>query len=214
MEMTDSHDIESIVLCATNEGALYPRWCAMARDRFNQHDGAWADVLRPYVRQLVRDERYEGSTGAETINTAAAAVRDYYLRHVQEMRTQPVRDFAHRIAALGFRVYIADEGKGKYGCITDEAGKRVLSFSFNDGGSLGGNYGPPSRESGTGWRMNKGPYDLRTAEDVHEHLNARPPEWCGKGWRAVSTAAAYLEQCKSSRFTEVTAQPARVIQAV
>lgn len=165
--------------------------------------GAWADVLRPYVHRLVRDGRYDGSTSAETINAAAAAVRDYYWRHVQEMRNQPVRDFAKHIVGLGFRVFIAREGMGEYGFITDAEGSRVLSFSFNDGGTLGGNYGPPSKESGTGWRIDGNPYTLKTADDVRKALNERPPQWVGKGWRYLVTLDQHLASYgSSSRYVE------------
>ena len=108
------------------------------------------------------------------------------------MNNQPVRDFAARLTALGFRVYIAQDGAGRYGFITDAEGARVLSFSFNDGGSLSGNYGPPSTESGTGWRMDEAPHDLRTADDIRRALNAHPPSFCGRGWRYLTTVAQHL----------------------
>jgi hypothetical protein len=113
-----------------------------------------------------------------------------------------VSRFAERISQLGFTVYVAKSGT--YGFITDDTESRVLSFSFNDSGSLGGNYGPPSTESGTGWRMDKSPYSLATAEDVKEALYASPPTWLrGKGWKYLSTVAQYLGQYgASSQFTK------------
>lgn len=108
--------------------------------------------------------------------------------------------FAERVSGLGFTVYIAEHGT--YGFITDASETRVLSFSFNDGSSLGGNYGPPSTKSGTGWRMDKGPHSLATAEDVREALYANPPDWLrGRGWKYLSTVAQYLQHYRaSSRF--------------
>ena len=115
------------------------------------------------------------------------------------------RKFARRITDLGFVVYIAESGT--YGFITDAAESRVLSFSFNDCGSLSGNYGPASTQSGTGWRMDKGPHALATAEDVKETLYANPPDWLrGRGWKYLSSVAQYLQQYgASSRFTKFDA---------
>lgn len=118
-------------------------------------------------------------------------------------RNQPVKDFAQRIAAFGFRVFIARDGEGEWGFITDDTAQRVLSFSFNDGGSLGGNYGPPSQESGTGWRIDGDPWSLKTADAVRKALYAHPPVWCGKGWRYLTTVDQHLSQYgSSSRFAE------------
>ena len=110
--------------------------------------------------------------------------------------------FADHISRLGFTVYIAKSGT--YGFITDDAANRVLSFGFNDGGSLSGNYGPPSTQCGTGWRMDKGPHSLTTAEAVREALYANPPDWLrGKGWRYLSTVEQYLQLYgSSSQFTK------------
>lgn len=109
--------------------------------------------------------------------------------------------FAARIKALGFRVWLAE--RGTYGFISDADGARVLSFSFN-GGSLGGNYGPASRESGTGWRIDGSPYSLRTAGDVRAALNAYPFDGCGKGWKYFTTVAQHLKEYgPSSRYYEV-----------
>lgn len=115
-------------------------------------------------------------------------------------RKQDTIAFAERIKALGFTVYIAE--RGTYGFITDQTASRVLTFSMEDGGNLGGSYGPPSRESGTGWRMDIAPHHLNTADDVKQALYANPPEWLrGKGWRYLSTVAQYLAiYGSSSRF--------------
>lgn len=100
--------------------------------------------------------------------------------------------FAHFIKGLGFRVYLAKAGT--YGFITDNTEARVLTFSFTDGGSLSGTYSPPSTQSGTGWRMDGHPSDLRTADQVRAALNASPPPWAwaGRGWKRPSTVADYL----------------------
>lgn len=108
------------------------------------------------------------------------------------MADDAVRDFARHIKDLGFCIYIAQEGEGRYGFITDDTASRVLSFSLNDGGNLGGNYSPPSRESGTGWRMDEHPGDLKTAEDVRKALYAYPPQFAGKGWKTLTTVEQYL----------------------
>lgn len=110
--------------------------------------------------------------------------------------------FAGRVKALGFRVFLA--GSGEYGFVTDAAGARVMCFGFSDGGVLSGNYGPPSKESGTGWRMDRTPYDLQTAGDVRAALYAGAPEWAGKGWRHYTTLEQHLAAYGvSSRYTEV-----------
>lgn len=110
--------------------------------------------------------------------------------------------FIAHIKALGFTVYAAD--RGFYGIITDDTGARCLSFNTRDG-SLGGNYGPPSRESGTGWKMDGLTCDLKTADDVKRALYAPAPAWAGKGWRNYTTAAQHLKTYgESSRYALVT----------
>lgn len=118
-------------------------------------------------------------------------------------------EFAYRVKAMGFAVYIA--AGGHYGFISDETGARVLSFSFAGvEDTLSGNYGPPSRESGTGWRMDQRPQSLRTAEDVRAALYASPPQWCQRatdtrgGWRRMTTLDEHLKQYgKSSGYRQL-----------
>lgn len=106
-------------------------------------------------------------------------------------------EFAARIKALGFTVYLAE--RGTYGFITDETESRVLSFQFNGlDHKLSGNYSPPSRESGTGWGMDKTPNDLHTADDVKKALYSNPPSFCGNGWKRLTTVAEHLKQYHSS----------------
>lgn len=100
-------------------------------------------------------------------------------------------DFAERITRLGFVVYLAQQGH--YGFITDDAGTRVMSFAFDIENTLGGNYGPPSRESGTGWRMDERPESLQTADDVRRALYAMPPQWCRNGWKHLTTLESHLK---------------------
>lgn len=110
--------------------------------------------------------------------------------------------FAKRIKALGFRVFLAESRE--YGFITNDDGSRVISFSFSFEPSLSGNYGPPSHESGTGWRLSRSPESLRTVEDVEAAFAETPPAWCGKGWRYMTTLEQYLKAYDaSSRFYEV-----------
>lgn len=110
--------------------------------------------------------------------------------------------FANRIKAMGFRVFMAE--RGYYGFITNDEGSRVISFSFSDNPSLSGNYGPPSRESGTGWRLSRSPSDLRTVEDVKAAFAETPPSFCGKGWRYMTTLEQHLKAYSaSSRYYEI-----------
>lgn len=113
---------------------------------------------------------------------------------------EEVTRFVEHIKALGFTVFLAKDGT--YGFITDDKRERVLSFSMRDN-SLGGNYGPPSKESGTGWRMDTSPDSLRTAEDVREALYEPAPVWVGKGWRHYTTVDMHLKMYgPSSRYEE------------
>lgn len=107
-----------------------------------------------------------------------------------------VHEWTGFIKGLGFDVYIAKSGT--YGFITDEKQERVLSFSFTDHASLSGNYGPASRESGTGWRLDVDPWELKTAEDVHKALYASAPKFCGNGWKHYETVAQHLAVYGSS----------------
>jgi hypothetical protein len=110
--------------------------------------------------------------------------------------------FAGFVKAKGFRVFMAKAGT--YGFVTDESESRVLSFSFTDGGSLSGNYGPPSTSSGSGWRMDDSPWDLRSVEDIRRALYARPPEFCGRGWKHLTTVKQHLAMYgDSSNYVEV-----------
>lgn len=118
------------------------------------------------------------------------------MTYTQERAAQ----FAGFIRGLGFTVYMAKSGT--YGFITDATESRVLSFSMTDGGSLSGNYGPPSRESGTGWRLEQHPADLKTAEDVKKALYETPPPFCGRGWKKFTTVADHLKEYgPSSAYT-------------
>lgn len=115
-----------------------------------------------------------------------------------------VQDFVNRIKSFGFTVYLAE--RGTYGFITDDSNSRILAFSFTDGGNLGGAYGPPSKSSGTGWRMDKKPESLTSVEAINDALYATAPPWTSrngpKGWERYSTVADYLALYgSSSRFT-------------
>lgn len=111
-------------------------------------------------------------------------------------------EFATRIKALGFRVWLAE--RDRYGFISDDTGARVVSFSFSDGTSLGGNYGPPSTISGTGWRMDTMPDDLQTASDVRRVLDTSPPPRAGNGWKYMTTVEQHLATYgTSSRYREI-----------
>lgn len=117
-------------------------------------------------------------------------------------RTTEATEFADRIKAMGFRVWLSE--RGPYGFISDKAGERVLSFSFNDGTSLSGNYGPQSQESGTGWRLEQTPDHLRTVGDVAKALGEYPPQFCGKGCEHFTTVEKHLATYgTSSRYREV-----------
>lgn len=131
---------------------------------------------------------------------------------------EEVAQWAGTVKGLGFRVWLAK--CGTYGFISDASESRVLSFGFRDGGSLGGNYGPPSQESGTGWRLNGAPWDLKTAADVRAALYMEAPSWtrrggarcshCGhthgkpSGWQSYTTVAQHLATYgRSSDYREI-----------
>lgn len=117
-------------------------------------------------------------------------------------REQAARDFAHYVKGLGFTVYLAKDGT--YGFITDDTAERVLSFSFTDGGSLSGNYGPPSAKSGTGWRLEQAPHDLKTHADVRRALYEPAPRWCGDGWKRYTSVEQHLKLYgDSSHYTRI-----------
>lgn len=110
-------------------------------------------------------------------------------------RVRECAEFAARIKALGFTVWLAKSHD--YGFITDDSAARVLSFSFTDW-SLGGNYGPPSKTSGTGWRMEQSPGSLTTAQAVRDALYSHAPRFCGDGWKYYTTVAQHIGQYGSS----------------
>lgn len=126
----------------------------------------------------------------------------YECHHLINLKADDASEFAQRIKALGFLVFVAE--RGHYGFITDDTERRVLTFSFSDCGSLGGCYGPPSTTSGTGWRLEGAPNTLKSAEDVRQALYSYPPAYCGNGWKYLSTVNQYLALYgDSSRFQEV-----------
>lgn len=107
-------------------------------------------------------------------------------------KQEAAQKFANFVTSLGFVAYLAESGK--YGFVTDESEARVLSFSFDDlAPSLSGNYWPPSTTSGTGWRMDATPGDLKTAEDVRAALYAHATPFCGNGWKRYSSVKDHLD---------------------
>lgn len=123
---------------------------------------------------------------------------------------QTAREFAQFIKGLGFRAFVAaNDGIRGHGFITDAKGERVLSFQMDDG-SLGGNYGPPSREAGTGWRIHLTVWDMKTADDVRKALYATPPDYCRRathdrgGWEYFTTLEQHLGLYgSSSKYQEI-----------
>jgi hypothetical protein len=110
-------------------------------------------------------------------------------------------EVARRALAEGLRVFLSHDGKGDYGFFTDQAGTRVVSFQADEVGPVFyGNYGPPSQESGVGWKITDG-----IPATLSELLTALPPAWCGSGWKYLTTMArhlqAYGEPC---RYREMT----------
>jgi len=119
-------------------------------------------------------------------------------------RVREAIEYAQSIKALGFRVWLASNNT--YGFISDSTGSRVLTWSTQDlAGKLGGCYGPPSRESGTGWvHEDFSMSELRTAEDVEHYLYASPPSWAGRGWQYMTTVEQHLATyARSSRYREI-----------
>lgn len=123
------------------------------------------------------------------------------------------REFAQYVKGLGFRAFVAGspggDGVRGYGFITDATGSRVLCFSMADG-TLSGNYGPPSREAGTGWQTNWTIWRVRTADDIREALYSHPPDYCRKatrergGWQYFTTLDQHLGQYgASSKYKEL-----------
>lgn len=164
--------------------------------------GAGAVVTNGAERFTVSD--YSPATGDVYGHDTSGA----YLKLAPDLRLIPARvieteNFAKRISALGFTVFIAKSGD--YGFITDDKRERVLSFGWRDY-NLSGNYGPPSTESGTGWQMSQTPGDLRTAEDVQRALYATAPDWTrrgDKGWKHYTTVDQHLAHYgKSSGYVE------------
>jgi hypothetical protein len=98
---------------------------------------------------------------------------------------ETAREFAQFIKGLGFRVFVAkNDGRRGHGFITDAEGSRVLSFGME--GGLSGNYGPPSRASGTGWQIEGANiWTLKTAEDVKRALYAIAPNFCQRYRKGV-----------------------------
>lgn len=108
-----------------------------------------------------------------------------------QTKREQAAEFAGRVKAWGFTVYLAKSGD--HGFITDATESRVMSFSFSGiGSSLGGNYGPPSRESGTGWQLSKEVWQLRTAKDVRDALYEQPPAFTGRGWKYLTNVKQHL----------------------
>lgn len=139
------------------------------------------------ITDLVRTTSTSFETHFDTIEEANEA------RARCKMANQPSRKVALEVArrALneGLRVFLADDGKGDFGFFTDREGDRVVSFQVNAGGpSFYGNYGPPSLESGTGWLILAG-----FPATLSELLTARPPAWCGSGWKHLTTMAQHLQ---------------------
>lgn len=126
---------------------------------------------------------------------------------------QTAREFAQFIKGLGFRAFVAGtpggDGTRGYGFITDAEGSRVLSFGMD--GGLSGNYGPPTRESGTGWKIADSVYCIKDAEDVRRLLYSHPPDWIRKagadgrgGWRYFETLDGHLGHYgSSSKYQEI-----------
>ena len=125
-----------------------------------------------------------------------------------ETERNEARAFAKRMSNLGFSVYIAE--RGDYGFVTDETESRVLSFAFDRiESTLSGNYGPPSAQSGTGWRIENSPDNLKTADDVKDALYSTPPNYCvsgERGWHYLTSVKQYLAHygSSSSRFVRFT----------
>ena len=95
---------------------------------------------------------------------------------------QIATEFAEHSMAKGFIVYMAESGT--YGFLTDDTGKRVLSFGIDFGSiKLSGNYKHGSREIGSGWRMERtvSAKEL-TRDQISQYLNAHAPQWALRGY--------------------------------
>ena len=105
-----------------------------------------------------------------------------------------IREFASALVKQGYEVWLA--GSEDYGVFTK--GGHVLSFGFDFGVTVSGNYGPPSRESGTGWRIS----DNGDPNRAEEYFAARPSrQQCGDGWSYLCTLEQHLKQYgESSKY--------------
>lgn len=79
-----SADVETLLLCITNEGELYPRLMAMGADAANHTDSDWGNIARTYVARLFRERRYDGSSSSETVRMFAVQLRETYIQKARE----------------------------------------------------------------------------------------------------------------------------------
>jgi hypothetical protein len=122
---------------------------------------------------------------------------NYQLR-IEQTKLEVI-EFCERITNLGFPVYLS--GSGTHGVFTLPDGSRVVGFEYGNQCSLSGTYGPPSRDSGTGWKLEQLPGDLVTSDDVEKVLNEKAPKWCGNGWKRYTTIKEHLDMYgASSRY--------------
>ncbi len=94
---------------------------------------------------------------------------------------QTAAEFAKHAANKGFTVYLAKSGT--YGFLTDNSETRALSFGVDFGSiKFSGNYRRPSRNRGTGWRMERtvSPNEL-SASEIADLLHANAPQWALSG---------------------------------
>lgn len=116
---------------------------------------------------------------------------------MKQWEKEIIQSEVQAIQKAGFRVFLSK--KGNYGFFTDC--KRVISFDLDFFTvQFSGNYTPPSKECGTGWRLEEG-------LTYQQMLNSYPPPWIKthevKNFR-LSSPKDYLKNYqKSSLFKEV-----------
>ena len=105
------------------------------------------------------------------------------------MKKQLIRSIAEKLHSFGYAVYLSKDGR--YGFYTN--GTRVVSFggSWETSVAFSGNYAP-SRESGTGWRIDDQCTDV-TRQQAEAYIGACAPLWTRNTSPRYTTPEQYLK---------------------
>lgn len=96
-----------------------------------------------------------------------------------------ILEICKALKSYGYAVYISKTGE--HGFYTD--GASVVSFGgqWEFSADFSGNYGPPSRQCGTGWQI-AAEQCIPTEEQARAWLNALPPTWATNGANVRKTS--------------------------